>query len=249
MRIYTLGRFAVSVDGKEVTPSPKTPKKPLLLLKALVALGGRDVKKEQLSDILWPDAEGDSAHNSLKTTLARLRQMLGNEKAFAVHDGRVSIDNRFCWVDRWVFERLCGRVESIAEVSANGTAQVELRRVASRLFSLYQGNFLPSEAGEPWTVLARERLRSKYLWVISALGRTFSSMGENEDALRCYLRGLEAEPLAEEFYRGLMASYIALGRPSEALSAYERCRRTLLVELCVTPSGETERLRKDLLRD
>lgn len=246
VRIYTFGRFEVSVGGKGVTPSGKARKKPLLLLKALVALGGRDAKEERLSDILWPDAEGDAAHNSLKTTLARLRQILGNERALTVHDGRVSIDNRFCWVDRWAFERLCGTAESIAEESADGTAQAELRQIALRLFSLYQGNFLPSDADEPWTVIARERLRSKYLWVISALGRTFSSMGENEEALRCYLRGLEAEPLAEEFYRGLMAAYVALGRPLEAISAYERCRRVLRAELGVTPSEEIEGLRRKI---
>ncbi len=52
VRIYTLGRFNLVVDGAPLPSARKTPQKPLQLLKALIALGGREVPEEQLSEIV-----------------------------------------------------------------------------------------------------------------------------------------------------------------------------------------------------
>ena len=49
MKVYTLGRFGLVVDGKVLPSARKTRQKPLLLLKALIALGGREVPEEQLT--------------------------------------------------------------------------------------------------------------------------------------------------------------------------------------------------------
>jgi len=73
LKIFTLGSFRIEIDGKPLTWTGKAPQRPLALLKALVALGGREVKETQLMDALWPDAEGDAAHKSFSVTLTRLR--------------------------------------------------------------------------------------------------------------------------------------------------------------------------------
>ncbi|MBP2685422.1 MAG: malT [Deltaproteobacteria bacterium] len=46
VRIHTMGRFSVACDGKRVGFQGKAQQKPLHLLKALIALGGRDVPRE-----------------------------------------------------------------------------------------------------------------------------------------------------------------------------------------------------------
>lgn len=74
--------------------------------KALVAFGGRNVGETQLTDALWSDAEGDDARHSLKTTVHRLRKLLGNELALQVESGKLSFDPGHCWTDVWAFERL-----------------------------------------------------------------------------------------------------------------------------------------------
>ena len=81
IRIYTLGRFVIVKKGNPVKFHKKTQQKPMDLLKAIIALGGRDVSEEELTDLLWPDADGDSAHRVFDTTLYRLRHLLGVEKA------------------------------------------------------------------------------------------------------------------------------------------------------------------------
>jgi LuxR family transcriptional regulator, maltose regulon positive regulatory protein len=246
VKVYTLGRFMMDIGGKKVAPSAKTQKKPLLLLKAIISAGGRNIREEELNDILWPDAEGDAGHNSFKTTLARLRQLLDSDKAVVMRGNMVSLDGRYCWTDAGAFEEECSEIGRIMEESKGATADGSFGEAVSRVMELYQGHFLPADAGEPWTIVARERLRSKYLNLISDLGGSFRRKGEHERAVHFYLKGLDAEPLAEEFYQGLIISYVGLDKLPEARAVYERCERTLRVILGIAPSERTRRLLEEI---
>ncbi len=106
IRIHTLGRFEIFKDDKPIQFTGKVQKKPLELLKVLVALGGKDVAEAQLIDVLWPDADGDIARISFRTTLHRLRKLLGNDDTIQLSGGQVSINAGYCWVDTWAFERM-----------------------------------------------------------------------------------------------------------------------------------------------
>lgn len=247
LKIYTLGRFSLVVGGQSEKDFSKAKKKPLLMLKALVALGSRDIREETLIDLLWPDAEGDAGHNAFTTTLARLRRMLGGDRTIRLHDGRVSLDNRMCWVDRWLFERLCDRVDNLLKKLPDCESDPALvMDTASRAADLYRGHFLRSDADEVWTTVPRELLRNKYFRLISSMARYSERAGDFEEAARQYRKGLESEPLAEEFYQGLMASCIRLGRHAEAMRVYLQCRQILGAELGIAPSPGTEALRKQI---
>ena len=121
VKIYTLGRFSLVRDDAPVAFSRKAQQKPLALLKALIALGGSGIKEERLTELLWPDAEGDMAHQSFETTLHRLRRLLGRPEALIVRDGRVTLDNRYCWVDVWAFERLLGQADELRKKGETGS--------------------------------------------------------------------------------------------------------------------------------
>lgn len=236
LKIYTLDRFGLVKDGKALRFSRKIQKKPLALLKALVALGGRDIPEERLTDILWPEAEGDLAHRSLTTTLGRLRLLLGNEKAIRIREGRLTLDNRYCWVDAWAFERILGKAERMEQKDGR---QTEIGRILSMAIGLYRGPFLP---GEQWALATRERLRSKFMRAVEEAGRVYERAGEWAEAIACYRRGLEVDPLAEGIHRRLIACHLRLGDNAEAMAAYRRCRASLSSGLGVAPSPETERL-------
>ncbi len=62
-----------------------------------------------------------------------------------------------------------------------------------------------------------------------------------------YRRGLEADNLAEPFYRGLMRSLAASGDRAEAVNAFRRCRELLSIVLSVQPARETERLYREIV--
>ncbi len=96
LRIITLGRFEVLKDGKRAGTGRKVQHRPLMLLKALIAFGGSEVPEEKITDLLWPDSDGDAAHSAFSTTLQRLRSLAGSEKALLLQERRLSLDPRFC---------------------------------------------------------------------------------------------------------------------------------------------------------
>jgi LuxR family maltose regulon positive regulatory protein len=245
INIYTLGGFDLLQDGKPVPSSRKSQQRPLLLFKALIALGGREIGEDRIADLLWPDAEGDMAHHAFEMTLHRLRKLLAHPEAISFREGRVTLDERYCWVDAWAFERLLAHAD---ESKTQGKAE-RARELVEKAIGLYRGSFLAGEREEPWMVSPSERLRSKYLKGVWWLGHCLETAGHWEKAAGYYDRCLEADDCMEEMYRRLMVCYKHLGKRSEALSVYQRCRKTLSSVLGVDPSPETDAIRDSILSE
>jgi ATP/maltotriose-dependent transcriptional regulator MalT/DNA-binding SARP family transcriptional activator len=242
LRLHLLGGFSLLRDGAPIASSGKVQQKPLALLKALVASGGRDVAEEVLADALWPDAPGDAGHQAFATTLHRLRVLLGEEGAARLQEGRLSLDARYVWLDTWAFERL---LDDASQADRAGRSP-ESARLIEEALRLYRGPFLPGDGRAEWAISLRERLRSRFLRGTAWLGRHWTAAGEWSRAVDTYERGLAVDDLAEEFYQGLMSCYLRLGRRAEALGVYERCRRILAATLQVPPSPATEAIRRTL---
>jgi len=60
------------------------------------------------------------------------------------------------------------------------------------------------------------------------------------------MKGLEVDPLIEEFYQEMMVCYEKLGQRSRALEVYQRCRKVLASALGCDPSQKTEALYRSL---
>jgi DNA-binding SARP family transcriptional activator len=154
------------------------------------------------------------------------------------------MEQRYCWVDAWAFERLLGEADGNREEGLTEKA-AELTRKATEM---YGGAFLIGEMEQPLVTSFRERLRSKFLRNVSWLGRYWEETNRWEKALECYQRGLEVDDLAEELYRRLILCHQGLGQKVEALSAYKRCEKILKDTLGIEPSPETRALYKTLSR-
>ncbi|NWG04641.1 MAG: hypothetical protein HXY44_17450 [Syntrophaceae bacterium] len=242
IKIYTLGRFELFKDGKPIQFSRKAQQKPLSMLKALIAFGGREVREDQIEDALWPEADGDAGYRSFVTNLRRLRLLLGHEKAIHLREGRLTLDHRYCWVDVWAFEHLLKETEAKWN---EGTTESAIPLI-EKAIQLYKGSFLGKEGEQPWMIPLRERLRSKFLESVEKIGRYWQESGQWGKALDCYLRGLEIDDLAEELYQGLMVCYLNLGQKAKALSAYNRCKRTISSTLGIDPSAKTQAIYKSI---
>jgi hypothetical protein len=162
VRIMTLGQFEVVIHDKPLRFSSKVQKKPLALLKAIISLGGQEVREETLMDALWPEAEGDAAARALTSTLHRLRHLLGSD-AVSRQDGQLGLDRRYCWVDVWALEECLSQAASVRRFN-------DRDRLLQRAASLYRGPFLPGGT-DPWTATLRERLRA-HLRVVETAGAT-----------------------------------------------------------------------------
>jgi DNA-binding SARP family transcriptional activator len=242
LKIFTLGRFAILRDGKPVQFSRKVQQKPLSVLKALIAFGGKRVNEEEIMDGLWPEAEGDMAQQSFATALHRLRQLLGNERAIQRQEGQLTLDDRFCWVDVWAFEAILEQADVRWKKGRVGKG-IELIEKAT---AMYKGPFLAKEMMQPWTISMRERLRSKFLRNVEKMGKYWQQGSQWERTVDCYLKGLEVDDLAEEFYQGLMNCYHELGRKTDVLAVYQRYRKTLSAVPGLEPSPKMEAICRSL---
>lgn len=237
VRIYTCGRFGVVINGSPLRFTRKVQKKPLDLLKAIIAFGGRDISEQQLTAALWPDSGTNSAHLCFKTNIHRLRHMLGNEHIVVVQEGRVSLDTRYCWIDVWAFERILGQAKKAGAASA--------ALLTGQAVALYGGHFLETDCNEPWTVSLREHLRCLYVRAIVRLGAYHEQAGVLDRAIECYEDGLRVDDLEEEFYQRLIACHLRAGRKAEAIRTCQRCCSVLTACLGVGPSPETRELCRD----
>ncbi|MCW9098517.1 MAG: BTAD domain-containing putative transcriptional regulator [Ignavibacteriaceae bacterium] len=246
IQVFTLGRFELVINGKPFKFPMKAQKKPLEMLKVLASFGeGQEVNKVQLSDILWPDADGDKALRSFDTTLHRLRQLLSHDKAIILCEGRLSLDLRYCWVDSMVFERILKQAEDYIEKADRKNAIQFLEKAVA----LFKDPFLAGEEEKPWAISYNERLRSKFLRCIENLGNYLEEEGELNKAVDCFQKAIEVEDVAEVFYQRLMNCLKQLGRRTDALSVYQRCEKTLSASLGLEPSPETKAIKESLFEE
>jgi DNA-binding SARP family transcriptional activator len=228
VKVYTLGRFELLIDGESPAYSRKVPKKVLALLKAIIAFGSKEVPEQKLLDALWPDEDGDAARRSLGATLHRLRKLLTSDNAIRQAGGNLTLDERRCWVDATAFENRLLHGGDAGEAS-------------EAAIPLYRGVFLAQEDA-PWAMPMRERMRAKFVHSVGKLGVSFEGSGRHDSAIDLYVRGIDADSLVEPFYQGLMRCYDKLNRRAEALNAYRRLRETLSITLGVAPSSATQRM-------
>jgi DNA-binding SARP family transcriptional activator len=239
IRIYTLGRFSIAIDDETVRSNGKAKSRSLGLLKALIALGGRDVASSRLCEYLWPDSDGDLGGRNLTVTVHRLRNMLRDHSAVLQHDGKLTLNERFCWVDIWKFEQLVN--EGLRRLDESGTSDAAETRLRAAL-GLYAGDFLARESEESWMLAPRLRLKTKFERLVSALATQFEHQKRYAEAIDLCLQALERDPLNELLYRRLMSCYLKQGEFAGAMRAYLRCREALAKGLAAPISRETEHL-------
>ena len=236
--IATLGRFELLIDDEPVAMT-RMKKTPLLLLKAIIALGGENVRIDTLSEWLWPETEGDAAYNAFRTTLSRLRRLLRFDNVILSHEGAVSLDAYSVWIDTWAFER----IRSIANSSRQ-----DIGELFRQIRQLYQGEFLPRE-NDFWMISPRERIRDQYLRQVARFGEALEKQKRWQGAVACYRACLDADDLSEQIYQRLMTCYWRLGDKSAAASTYKRLRKILKSQLDVAPSSGTEVLYRRIVAE
>jgi TolB-like protein len=229
-----LGGFELrSTDGHDLALSTR---KDRLLLTYLALNAGRPLGRDRLAGLLWGDRGEAQARDSLRQSLAAIRQafrQIGLDPIGSDRDS-VSFNGADIKVDAVMFERL----------TADATARAEAAL-------LYRGALLEGIDGltpefEAWLGPERERLGAI---AVRLVGQIAESAGPNECAM-CLARQLLAhDPLCEPLYRAAMRLHAAAGERAAALKAYATCRDALKNELGTTPDLLTESLYRDILTE
>ena len=217
-------------DGVPLVSKGKAQKRPLDMLKALVALGGRNVDASMLTAQLWPDAEGDDAKTSFDSGLYRLRKLLGVDGALTLAEGKLSLNPQ---------RRLARRVG----VRAGARCDAARRRGGARaaIAVISSASKRPRHGRCRCATGCRRGSRAP-CWPRAGA----RSAARLRAARALYERALELDNLAEAVYRRLMVCQRELGDPAGALTTYRRCRELLSIVLGRKPAAETEAIRARL---
>ena len=224
LKLSTLGRFSISINGQEQEYSPHSQNKPMELLQVLIALGGSQVSETSVVNLLWHDLEGDRQIRTLKTTLHRLRKILTIPNVLLHKNKSLSLNPELCWIDTWLFTRLAGQCGQDPGEKIPSSVIVQQAQKAT---ALYQGVFLPERLDEPWTFAFREQLQRCYRQLVLSAGYSMENRTQWNRAIRLYQLALERDMYCESFYCSLMRCYHCLGFSGEAIAIYRQCKRAL----------------------
>jgi DNA-binding SARP family transcriptional activator len=248
LRISMLGPFTIRRDDEEIPGAAWGSQQTRTILKVLLTRRNHVVSTDQLIDILWPDDDPDTARNRLHVRISQLRRVLAQENPSAyilTHKGGYSFNAESdCWVDAVEFEaraqwgRHCQDCENLSEaITTYETA-----------CALYRGDFLEEELYEDWTLAERERLRERFLTVLTELAECYARQGRYRRAIARCRQVLAVDACRETVYARLMLYHYHAGEQSQALHTYERCRRILADEMGVEPLPQTTILYEQLFQ-
>jgi ATP/maltotriose-dependent transcriptional regulator MalT/DNA-binding SARP family transcriptional activator len=245
-RIITFGGFQCLRGDSPLELSAKGPGRPMELLKVLVALGGYNVRADQLADALWPHVEADFAYKSFTAALHRLRRTLGEDDALVLRDGRLTLNRELVWVDTWTLGQVFDDFDAVLRGSETCIEEALRRQFTDEALELYQGPFLPDESEQPAYIACREQLRARLLRFLARIARGWEEARAPAIAADCYTRFIEADELCEPLYRQLMLCLQRNGSTAEAAAAYERMRTIFSARLKSMPSPEMQALYANL---
>ena len=236
-RLTLLGGFSLAAaDGaKLVLPT----RKDKLLLAYLALSAARPQSRERLAALLWGDRAEAQARDSLKQSLADLRQAFRQVQLEPLRTDRESVtfEPTNIEVDALEFGRLATQTHAF-----------------DKAIALYVGDLLDGIDGgattfEEWLRPERERLSALAVRVLEqcVLGSAVSEA--DDEMIRFGYLLLARDRLREPVYRALMRLHARKGERTESLKVYAACRAALNQDLGVSPDAKTEELYRDILTD
>ena len=237
-RVQLLGGLT-AVCGERMLEKFQT-QKTAALLAYLAYNCPRRFSREELIDLLWPEAEPDAGRNRLSQTLSWLRLHLEPERN---KPGTVLLADRqevglnplavYTDVSEFIAAASAGGVESPIHLSSAAQA-AELERAAA----LYTGGFLPGHY-EDWVLEERRRLLTLFLSVLHRLILYHEQALNWKQALDYARRGLDIDPVSEEMHCAVIRVLAVNGQPEAALRQFRDFKRVLHREFGETPSAAT----------
>ena len=227
-RVQLLGPFALLHDDGVIDTS-RWQRRVGSLLKLLLTAPGKRRIRDELIDLLWPDAEPEAGAANLRLLTYRVRQALGNPDPPAVLSDRswVTINPRYHW------EMDLDRFEELAARADDDIAKLE------EAASLYGGEPLPEDRYDDWAMPIRERVQRRWRDLCLQLAARYRADGSAHQAVDWYERILQSDPLDEDAVQGLLAVLVELGKRTDALRRYRQFEQRLAQELDLPPQPET----------
>ena len=234
-RLHLLGGMSLHASASRDMPTPESSsyegRHHVQALLALVGASRKGIGRDELVELLWPQASTAAGRNRLYHTVHLARQVLGaasqSDEWVMVQNARVVLDERV-WCD-------VHQLESAGERGVSGLTDAQLHE----LLPLCADDWMPAlEIGS-----AGESVRARVRTTQSALLREAISRGVNRGdnlALRGWLHSLlRLQPTDEWVHRELMQLDLLAGRRHAVLRTFDKLSRELSMQLGLRPSMQT----------
>ncbi|MEV5878575.1 AfsR/SARP family transcriptional regulator [Streptomyces sp. NPDC052101] len=252
MDIDVLGTLAVREQGICVTP---TAPKPRQLLALLALQADRAVPVDMLIEELWGAEPPRSARPTLQTYVLHLRELIGGalERGGAdrgsVRDVLVTVPGGYLLrrgegtTDLLEFERLAGEGYRAMDAEDFPAAAGRLREA----LALWRGSALAGVHAGPHLAAQIKRLEENRLCALDQRIDAELRLGRHRELLAELTVLVGRYPDHERLCGQYMTALCRSGRRSEALSAYQRLRTTLVRTLGLEPSAALRKLQRSIL--
>jgi LuxR family transcriptional regulator, maltose regulon positive regulatory protein len=212
------------------------------LCRYLIARNGEPVQRDEILELLWPDADPERALHRLHTAVSGLRRILDEpgapRSAIQLEDDRYTIASDAVSTDYARFE---AHYRQARAHFARSEPALGARALRSAL-RLYQGDYLGDQCYAEWTHQARAHFTERRLSALDLLAEYTADTGDLAGTLEYAGEILEIDGLRERAHRHVMRAHLALGQRACALRQYTRCAALLEQEIGVEPSRLTRQL-------
>lgn len=215
-----------------------------IVLAVLALNRGREIPKDKLAGIIWPETAPAAGRQNLYVVWSYLKKMLkvGPSCPYLISTQTgYKLDSRFVISDAQGFDELCkdllfGRDD---------------RDVWEELYEQVSGDFaedlLPEVVGNAYIDSIRLRLRTQLVDGLVEASNRMEREGETRGAIWFAREALRRDSSREDAYIALMEAQIASSQRGAALDTYFECRRYLSEQLGIDPSRRVVELYRSVI--
>lgn len=244
-RIHTLGGFDVyGIQSRK--PIQWLTCKVEELFAYLLLHVGKNVGKEELCDVLWPDSDHENGMMNLYSTVYRLRKTLTKENVpVVIASGKYGyqIDTDNCFLDYKAFEKL---TSSLDTHPAHMASESELSNLVEASL-LYKGEFFGIRS-YLWSSAYGESINQTYRLLNYRLADHYLKLDRLEECVVYLKRLLHHFPDEEQACILLMTVYHGQGEHKDVELCYKSHVNYLKEELNVEPSIKVQTCYKSLIK-
>ena len=236
---FGLGDCRVLFNGDEV-PRKLWQTRTAMQLLFFFMYSSRELRKEEVTESIWPDSSPEKSNSSFQSALYRVRRAL-HKDAIIERGGKYLLNPEVQWqLDALEFKRLVRTAELdnvMGETRANLLAEA---------IGLYKGSFL-LEFDSPWVDLTQRDLHNLYLSALSQQYSYYMKIQRYEDVVGAASVVLGEEPYNEDALLHLVKAHWLLGNRDAAIRTYQQHSSQIQEDLGDVPSEEVAALYQTIL--
>lgn len=245
IQISICGAFDIEVDGASqhlgVSGATRS------LLQYLICYNNRPARREQLTEMFWPQTCVERRRSSLNSAIWRIKKTL---KTIPL----LGLDATADWIRLTGVDAPQVEIDFVCLESAVGGLSSTADQASSGLDKLM--GVLDSCSGTPldglddeWASIERQRLSALHMRGMTAAMHTLAGLHRYDEALDMGRRILVHDPYRECAFQEMLCLHVLNGERARALQLFDQFTAALECDLGIEPMAETRALRDYLASD